>query len=423
MARPGRTPSTAPGDSPPSSSRYSYDADSNRCGLAASCQSGWTYDNADRITASPYASAYVYDGHGNVTGTTGTSGNPSAAISYDANDHATVTNDGTRTTTETLMPSGRVLRRRVVLNATSAVEEDVVFGYAGGGDSPAYSMPYGGGAVTTFLGDLTDVDGVPTWSLYDLRGSVVGTTTAAGALTAVSPADEFGTGGGGTTGHYGWLGQHQRPTTGGGLGLVRMGVRLYDPRLGRFLEVDPVFGGSCNDYDYVCGDPVNGVDLTGTMMTPDQLTYGDLLADPDGFMAVIQQFYDDLNSAVQGGFDGPVSVVSDDDSGPYDSRVSAQNWLSDRASDVGKGLAKVGSAVGGTVVKVAHKASCVAGQMLFPPTVGSVALEAGASIGGGGALAVTMGAAGVAVGAGALVIGTAFVVYGGYKIYQACRAA
>lgn len=26
----------------------------------------------------------------------------------------------------------------------------------------------------------------------------------------------------------------------------------------------PVEGGSCNDYDYVCGDPVNGFDLTGT---------------------------------------------------------------------------------------------------------------------------------------------------------------
>ncbi len=30
-----------------------------------------------------------------------------------------------------------------------------------------------------------------------------------------------------------------------------------------FLEVDPMEGGSCNDYDYVCGDPVNELDLTG----------------------------------------------------------------------------------------------------------------------------------------------------------------
>ena len=31
-------------------------------------------------------------------------------------------------------------------------------------------------------------------------------------------------------------------------------------------------GGSCNDYDYACGDPVNGLDLTGTVVTGKALT-------------------------------------------------------------------------------------------------------------------------------------------------------
>src|SRR5215210_1584372 len=30
----------------------------------------------------------------------------------------------------------------------------------------------------------------------------------------------------------------------------------------------PVEGGSCNDYDYVCGDPVNGLDLGGYAAQP-----------------------------------------------------------------------------------------------------------------------------------------------------------
>lgn len=43
-----------------------------------------------------------------------------------------------------------------------------------------------------------------------------------------------------------------------------MGVRLYHPATGRFLSVDPVAGGSANNYDYCNADPVNCTDLGGT---------------------------------------------------------------------------------------------------------------------------------------------------------------
>lgn len=42
-----------------------------------------------------------------------------------------------------------------------------------------------------------------------------------------------------------------------------------NPSLGPFLEVDPVEGGSANDYDYVAGDPINRRDLDGTRMCVD----------------------------------------------------------------------------------------------------------------------------------------------------------
>ena len=42
-----------------------------------------------------------------------------------------------------------------------------------------------------------------------------------------------------------------------------MGVRLYSPVLGRFLSVDPVRGGSANDYDYTNQDPINQFDISG----------------------------------------------------------------------------------------------------------------------------------------------------------------
>ena len=48
--------------------------------------------------------------------------------------------------------------------------------------------------------------------------------------------------------------------------LILMGARPYDPALGRFLEVDPVDGGSLNNYDYAGQDPLNKFDLDGLMM-------------------------------------------------------------------------------------------------------------------------------------------------------------
>jgi hypothetical protein len=45
-----------------------------------------------------------------------------------------------------------------------------------------------------------------------------------------------------------------------------MGARPYDPALGRFLSVDPIEGGSLNNYDYAAHDPVNAYDLTGEML-------------------------------------------------------------------------------------------------------------------------------------------------------------
>jgi hypothetical protein len=49
-------------------------------------------------------------------------------------------------------------------------------------------------------------------------------------------------------------------------GFMLMGVRLYNATTGRFLSADLVDGGSCNDYEYVCANPVNSFDLNGRRM-------------------------------------------------------------------------------------------------------------------------------------------------------------
>ena len=48
-------------------------------------------------------------------------------------------------------------------------------------------------------------------------------------------------------------------------GLVRFGVRDYDPLVGRWTSKDPILfgGGDTNLYGYTQNDPVNWIDPTG----------------------------------------------------------------------------------------------------------------------------------------------------------------
>ncbi len=46
-------------------------------------------------------------------------------------------------------------------------------------------------------------------------------------------------------------------------GVIAMGARSHVPQLGRYLQPDPVPGGSADAYAYVFGDPVNSSDPSG----------------------------------------------------------------------------------------------------------------------------------------------------------------
>lgn len=248
---------------------YSFDANTNRCATAivTNCAGAtYTYDNADRLTASPAGSGYTYNAHGNLTQYT-TAGGQTITLTYDAYDHAKTISTKTGTTTnqtvtETLSPSGRVIRR----NVTGTNPENTSMGYSGDGDSPAYSYPYNtpSGTVTSYLGTAIVTGTTLSYLVTNLHGDIVGTTDAAGTFTAAPVTDENGvTTGTIPAGRLGWLGAQERFTTAQGLGLIRMGVRLYDPALGRFDGRDPVQGASANSYDYASADPINSTDLDG----------------------------------------------------------------------------------------------------------------------------------------------------------------
>jgi RHS repeat-associated protein len=157
--------------------------------------------------------------------------------------------------------------------------ETVRYGYSSSGDTADFTQnpsgsllesfhSFAGGALLTrpATGAANDL-----WSFPNIHGDVVALVDATGVKQGATLAyDPYGSPLGGqpdnATGRLdnGWLGQHQRATeTGTGIATIEMGARAYSPGLGRFLEVDPVEGGSANDYDYVAGDPVNNLDLDG----------------------------------------------------------------------------------------------------------------------------------------------------------------
>jgi len=163
-------------------------------------------------------------------------------------------------------------------------------------------------------------------------------------------------------------------------------------------EVDPVEGGSCNDYDYVAGDPVNNFDLDGTHC---QRT----------------------------------KTVTDKKSGKKKTVSHDGHWNSwgckgaRAAAAVGRGAVMGGRAVGRAAVGTGRAIKCVASE-LAPWNYGKSSLvEAGAAIGSAGVTAITYtgGGAFVPASTGALVTGVPILVagasiaaYGGYHVYKAC---
>jgi RHS repeat-associated protein len=222
----------------------------------------YCYDRADRLTSTtqPGMASIVYDSHGNtvILG--------ADSMVYDGDDRhvATTGPDG----------FGGTVTVRYVRDASDGIVERrensvVVARYSGPVVLDASNMPVQDSHVLPGGVLLTRQAAGNVWSYPNLAGHVVASANQAGVKQGPTVHyDPYGNPLGllidNQAGSFdlGW--SPQRTEHAGALNTtVEMGARLYSPVLGRFLEPDPILGGSANDYDYAGSDPNSRQDYSG----------------------------------------------------------------------------------------------------------------------------------------------------------------
>jgi RHS repeat-associated protein len=259
---------------------------------------GFTYNPASQIaTATRSNDLYAWTAHGSGTTSTTTNGlnqiaNWVGSVGYDPKGNI-VTNGtyGFTYSSENLLTSftnsatGAVqasstfaydplMRLAVINSSTDSFDaslaydgQEIVFEALSNGRTRRYV--FGPGTDEPLTAYLTQSSGTfRNWYYADERGSIIGQTDDSGApLGPGGPAsafDEYGVGAGTSrfryTGQY-WLGDH----------LHYYKARMYEARLGRFLQPDPIgYEAGMNLYAYVGGDPVNFTDPLGLEEEPEQ---------------------------------------------------------------------------------------------------------------------------------------------------------
>ncbi|HJP81681.1 MAG TPA: PA14 domain-containing protein [Candidatus Saccharimonadales bacterium] len=278
----------------PATPNYDAGKDGNRTSMTVNGQTTtYCYNSGDQLVSSSDATLTnaQYDTHGNASSLGDAT--HKTEFTYDASDRNASIKSGTKETVFVRDAQSRIISRdHRENNASTSL---VKYGFTGSGDTPDFLTDNTGNVKQKYLtlpGDVlvtikTDSQsaGATTYSLPNIHGDVFATVNADGALLNTFMTGAFGetlpnqpaqpTGALGTSAtptntangtSYNYVGQHEKltdldtsPITGG---IIQMGARIYIPTLGRFISVDPIEGGTPNNYAYAL-DPVNEYDLSG----------------------------------------------------------------------------------------------------------------------------------------------------------------
>jgi RHS repeat-associated protein len=260
---------------------YTYDEETNRTSLTtrepnakAECASEGgseekhTYDEANRLTDSGTA----YNTFGDITALPakdagGKEPTEELTSTYYTDNQLASQTQGGETIGYNLDPAGRT----VETVATGKKVADTTLHYAGPTSPPAWSTNTAGETVR----DIPGINGqlaaiqsgteAPELQVVNLHGDIVAKaylSETATELASTADTSEFGVPTTSVPSKYSWLGALELPDELPS-GVTNMGARSYVPQLGRFLQPDPIPGGSANAYSYTFGDPVNSFDPSG----------------------------------------------------------------------------------------------------------------------------------------------------------------